>query len=132
MTIDQAVSFALGESTTAPNRAAQDTSPLTKREFEIARLVADGMSNRAIADKLVISPRTVDGHVERILARARGHVPDTDRDVGDCSRRLSLRSIHHSTAAHPPRSAPRMHTPVHSARAQASAPSADPDAAPTK
>ncbi|TCN54835.1 regulatory LuxR family protein [Rhodococcus sp. SMB37] len=69
MTIDQAVSFALGESTTAPNRAAQNTSPLTKREFEIARLVADGMSNRAIADKLVISPRTVDGHVERILAK---------------------------------------------------------------
>ncbi|MEE2059680.1 ATP-binding protein [Rhodococcus artemisiae] len=69
MTIDQAVSFALGERTTAPNRAAQDTSPLTKREFEIARLVADGMSNRAIADKLVISPRTVDGHVERILAK---------------------------------------------------------------
>lgn len=27
------------------------------------------MSNRAVADKLVISPRTVDGHVERILAK---------------------------------------------------------------
>ncbi|HET8994101.1 MULTISPECIES: LuxR C-terminal-related transcriptional regulator [unclassified Rhodococcus (in: high G+C Gram-positive bacteria)] len=69
MTIDQAVLFALGEHTVPPNRSVRDTSPLTKREFEIARLVADGMSNRAVADKLVISRRTVDGHVERILAK---------------------------------------------------------------
>ncbi|MFD6859215.1 LuxR C-terminal-related transcriptional regulator [Rhodococcus sp. NPDC060090] len=69
MTITQAVSFALGEQPSLPVRVVKDTSPLTKREFEIARLVADGMSNRAVADKLVISPRTVDGHVERILAK---------------------------------------------------------------
>ena len=36
---------------------------------EIARLIAQGMSNRAIAEALFISPRTVDGHVERILAK---------------------------------------------------------------
>jgi non-specific serine/threonine protein kinase len=43
--------------------------PLTAREREIAALVADGLSNRAIAARLVISQRTVDGHVERILAK---------------------------------------------------------------
>jgi predicted ATPase/DNA-binding CsgD family transcriptional regulator len=44
-------------------------SPLTAREQEIAALVAEGLSNRAIAARLVISTRTVDGHVERILAK---------------------------------------------------------------
>jgi non-specific serine/threonine protein kinase len=42
---------------------------LTVREREVAALVADGLSNRAIATRLVISQRTVDGHVERILAK---------------------------------------------------------------
>lgn len=45
------------------------TGPLTPREFEVAQLIAEGLSNRAIAERLVISARTVDGHVERILAK---------------------------------------------------------------
>ena len=44
-------------------------SPLTAREQEVAVRVADGLSNKAIADKLVISPRTVEGHVEHVLAK---------------------------------------------------------------
>lgn len=43
--------------------------PLTRREREVAALVAQGMSNRRIAAALVLSPRTVDGHVEHILAK---------------------------------------------------------------
>lgn len=42
MTIDQAVSFALGEHAAPPNRPVPGTSPLTKREFEIARLSPTG------------------------------------------------------------------------------------------
>ncbi|MDM3975314.1 LuxR C-terminal-related transcriptional regulator [Mycobacterium marseillense] len=42
---------------------------LSRREAEVANLIAQGRSNKAIADALVISPRTVDGHVERILAK---------------------------------------------------------------
>ncbi len=42
---------------------------LTPRESEVARLIAEGLSNRAIAERLVISVRTVDGHVERMLAK---------------------------------------------------------------
>ena len=61
------VELALGERATTA--ISQRPSPLTPRESEVAKLIAEGLSNRAIADRLVISHRTVDGHVERILAK---------------------------------------------------------------
>jgi predicted ATPase/DNA-binding CsgD family transcriptional regulator len=42
---------------------------LTRREREVARLVAEGCSNKQIAAELVIAQRTAEGHVERILAK---------------------------------------------------------------
>jgi DNA-binding CsgD family transcriptional regulator len=52
----------------APAReSASDT--LTAREREIASLVADGLSNRDIAEKLVISEGTVEVHVKHILGK---------------------------------------------------------------
>jgi len=42
---------------------------LTRREREIARLVADGLANRAIAEKLVLSERTVETHVRNLLTK---------------------------------------------------------------
>nr|WP_235747941.1 LuxR C-terminal-related transcriptional regulator [Nocardia coffeae] len=45
------------------------TSTLTQRESEVARLVAQGLSNKEIAARLVISHRTVEGHVERVLRK---------------------------------------------------------------
>src|SRR5205809_159392 len=51
-------------STTSP--AARS---LTKREREILALVAEGLSNREIADKLVLSPETVKSHVAAILEK---------------------------------------------------------------
>ena len=43
---------------------------LSAREYEIARLAAQGLSNRAIADLLGISVRTVEGHILRALAKS--------------------------------------------------------------
>ncbi|MGH3860558.1 LuxR C-terminal-related transcriptional regulator [Actinokineospora sp.] len=58
--------FALG--TTAVPAPAEE-SPLTQREAEIAKLVAEGMSNNDIAAKLVIARRTADTHVGNILTK---------------------------------------------------------------
>jgi DNA-binding CsgD family transcriptional regulator len=44
-------------------------SSLSEREREVARLVAEGNSNREIADRLVVSPKTVERHVTNILAK---------------------------------------------------------------
>ena len=44
-------------------------APLTAREFAVARLVSDGLTNPAIAEQLDIAPKTVAAHVEHILAK---------------------------------------------------------------
>jgi len=51
----------------APVAAAGEA--LTRREHEIAVLVSEGLTNRQIADRLVISRRTVDSHLEHIRAK---------------------------------------------------------------
>jgi DNA-binding CsgD family transcriptional regulator/tetratricopeptide (TPR) repeat protein len=42
---------------------------VTTRELEVLNLVAQGLSNREVADRLVLSVRTVDKHVEHLLAK---------------------------------------------------------------
>jgi non-specific serine/threonine protein kinase len=44
-------------------------SPLTKREWEIAELVTQGLGNREIAERLVLAKRTVDSHIEHIFRK---------------------------------------------------------------
>jgi len=51
--------------TTLANKAAASSLPLTSREREIATLVSDGLSNKQIAEALIASPRTVEGHILR-------------------------------------------------------------------
>jgi non-specific serine/threonine protein kinase len=49
--------------------ATTDVSLLTVRELQVAGLVAQGLTNRQIAERLVISARTADRHVSNILAK---------------------------------------------------------------
>ncbi len=67
MEMNAAAAYALGEPPTAGPRSAELT--LTKRELQVADLVAQGLTNKQIAAKLVISQRTAEGHVEHILVK---------------------------------------------------------------
>lgn len=50
-----------------PRRARVDG--LTPREVEIVQLVAGGLTNRQIADRLALSTRTVDAHLRSVYAK---------------------------------------------------------------
>lgn len=65
-----------GASTPALRQSAQPL-PLTSREREIANLVAAGLSNRQIADRLTVSVRTVEGHLYRACIK----LDVTDREA---------------------------------------------------
>ncbi len=52
-----------------PGVRASGMAGLTSREVEVARLAADGTSNREIASSLAISPRTVERHITNVLAK---------------------------------------------------------------
>ncbi|MDV6280218.1 protein kinase domain-containing protein [Rhodococcus jostii] len=67
MDLTSAVSYALREQT--PKTSPPDSTTLTKREKQVAELIAEGLTNKAIAARLVISQRTAQGHVEHILTK---------------------------------------------------------------
>jgi non-specific serine/threonine protein kinase len=77
MTLDQAVAHARAASdsdvlsTSQPRLDKKSHQPggLTRRELEVALLIAEGKSNREIADALVIAERTVEGHISNILSK---------------------------------------------------------------
>ena len=70
LSVDEAVAHALGEKPQMKDRAeVVDQQKLTRREREVSELIAQGMTNKEIADKLVISKRTAEGHVEHVLVK---------------------------------------------------------------
>jgi non-specific serine/threonine protein kinase len=62
MSRETAVRYVLGE-------PAADPRPLTRRETQVAELVAAGLTNKQIADQLFISPRTADTHIDHIMGK---------------------------------------------------------------
>jgi non-specific serine/threonine protein kinase len=61
----EAVALALGRAEARPPAPAR----LTKRESQVARLVAEGLTDRQIAERLVLAQRTAEGHVQRALRK---------------------------------------------------------------
>jgi DNA-binding NarL/FixJ family response regulator len=61
----------LAPATAAAPARESASDGLTAREREIAGLIADGLSNRDIAERLVISEGTVEVHVKHILGKLR-------------------------------------------------------------
>jgi non-specific serine/threonine protein kinase len=66
---DRAVALALGEPEAADTERTDPAVGLTPRETQVAELVGRGLSNKEIAATLVISQRTAEGHVQRILTK---------------------------------------------------------------
>jgi DNA-binding NarL/FixJ family response regulator len=70
MSFERAIEYALEELTTHDqSRAPSAPAGLTKRELEVLRLVARGMSNQQIATTLVLSEHTVHRHVANVLGK---------------------------------------------------------------
>jgi predicted ATPase/DNA-binding CsgD family transcriptional regulator len=69
MTVGQLVEYAREALQDVPHRRAASPDLLSQREREVVALLARGYTNRQIADELVISGRTADGHVAHIFAK---------------------------------------------------------------
>ena len=67
----EAMALAVGtrQRMAAPSPRPDTRAQLTPRQLEVARLVAEGLTDREIADRLVISRRTAESHVQQILHR---------------------------------------------------------------
>ncbi|MFI6439037.1 LuxR C-terminal-related transcriptional regulator [Streptomyces sp. NPDC050759] len=77
LTLTELVGYALQEpglpDVTPPPTPDRPQVRLTPREAQVAELVAEGLANQQIADRLVIARRTAEGHVERILNKLGFH-----------------------------------------------------------
>ncbi len=58
-----------GEAASAASRRPQNPGGLSKREVEVLCLAAKGLTTRAIADRLFISPKTADHHIQHVYTK---------------------------------------------------------------
>ena len=58
-----------GGAITPALRQASERLPLTDREREIVMLLGQGLSSRAVAERLTLSVRTIEGHIYRAMTK---------------------------------------------------------------
>ena len=68
---DAVLEFTWHDAVAAPAVELPREHPLTKRELDVARLVAESLTNPQIAERLGLKPRTVSSHLDNIYARLR-------------------------------------------------------------
>ncbi len=73
MTTEEAIAYALGTEDDLPESRTGQPNPLSRREEQIAVLIAAGLTNRQIARKLFIAERTAETHVDHILNKRGFH-----------------------------------------------------------
>jgi NarL family two-component system response regulator LiaR len=120
------LSAQLAERTSLSRPLAQPAPPLSAREREVLQLVAEGASNKQIAERLVISLKTVEAHKEHIVRKlgVRGSAElihyairsglitiDTDAALGLAAPAPSPEPAAHRPVSPSPRDAPARHTP---------------------
>ena len=72
LSLDAGLAYALGTEPAPvppPAQAPPADSQLTRREQEVAELIAEGLSNKQIAARLFISQRTAESHAGNILRK---------------------------------------------------------------
>jgi predicted ATPase/DNA-binding CsgD family transcriptional regulator len=67
MTPDEAIEYAL--KTEEPSASPKETAGLSERELEVLRLVAEGLTDAQVAEKLYLSPRTVGWHLRSVYRK---------------------------------------------------------------
>lgn len=98
LSLDQAIDYALSE---REPEIVIDAGLLSRREREVARLVAAGMTNRQIGERLFISWRTVEGHVERVRNKL-GVRSRTEVATWAVERGLTTNQVTRGTHSEPP------------------------------
>ena len=84
----------------APNTAptGDEVTPLSPRELEVLELVAAGLTNEAIAERLSLSVRTVERHLSNVYAKL--------RVSGKAGRAAAAAQFSETAACRPPRRPP--------------------------
>jgi DNA-binding NarL/FixJ family response regulator len=83
------------------NARRENLTQLTERENDVLRLMAQGITNTGIAKRLVLSERTVEAHVRRLLVKL--DIADTE----DANRRVLAVLLHLGVRTAPPATEPR-------------------------
>ncbi len=69
MPLEQAIEYALEDQPVAPSSSSGVAGGLSPREIEVLRLVAEGLTDGQVAQRLYLSPRTVGNHLRSIYKK---------------------------------------------------------------